>query len=79
MRFATKSGFAAAAILAGSIGFASLTQAAPLAGVAAAVPAVHLTQQPSGMEALPEKAHHRSYRHYHHYHHYHHHHYHHYY
>ncbi len=58
MRLPTKSGFAAAAILAGSFGFASATQA-PLAGVAAAVPAVQLTQQPSVMEALPEKAHHR--------------------
>lgn len=68
-------------ILAGSFGFASATTQA--AGVAAAVPAVQLTQQPSVMEALPEKAHHRPYRHYHHYHHYHyhyhHHHYHHHY
>ena len=63
MRLPTKSGFAMAAVLAASFGFAGSTQAAPLAGVAAAVPAVQMTQAPSVAEALPEKAYHRGYRH----------------
>jgi hypothetical protein len=85
MRLPTKSGFAMATIVAASFGFAGLTQAAPLAGVAAAVPAVQITQAPSAAEALPEKAYH-GYKHhygykkpchhhvYHHHHIYHHHH-----
>ena len=56
MRLPTKSGLAMATILAASFGFAGLTQAAPLAGVAAAVQAVQTTQVPSVAEALPEKA-----------------------
>jgi hypothetical protein len=63
MRLSTKPGLAMAPILAASFGFAGLTQAAPLAGVAAAVPAVQTTQSPSAAEALPEKAYHRGYRH----------------
>jgi hypothetical protein len=55
----TKSGLSMAAILAASVGFAGLTEAAPLAGVAAAIPAVHITQVPSVAEALPDKAYHR--------------------
>ena len=52
-----------AAILAAPVGFAGLTEAAPLAGVAAAIPAVHITQVPSVAEALPDKAYHRGYKH----------------
>lgn len=81
MRLITKPGVALATILAASIGFMSLSQAAPLAGVAAAVPAVQLTQEPSTLEALLEKVHHKGYvhqkkgkSHHHHHHHYHHHH-----
>jgi hypothetical protein len=90
MRLPAKPGLAMATFLAASFGFAGLTQAAPLAGVAAAVSAVQMTQAPSVAEALPEKAYHRGYKHhrkpyvyrkparhryhYHHYHHYHHHH-----
>ncbi len=55
MHLSIKSGFATAAILAASVGFAGLTKAAPLAGVAAAVPAMQMTQVPSGAEALPKK------------------------
>jgi hypothetical protein len=58
MRSPTKSGFAMATILAASFGFSGLTQAAPLTGVAAAVPAVQTTQNPLTAEAQPEKAHH---------------------
>ena len=59
----TKLGLATATILAASFAFPGLTQAAPLAGVAAAVPAVQMTQAPSVAEALPEKAYHRGYGH----------------
>jgi hypothetical protein len=62
MRLPTKSGFAMATVLAASFGFAGLTHAAPLAGVAA-VPALLMTQAPSAAEALPEKAYHRGYKH----------------
>src|SRR5262249_61139632 len=48
----TKIGFAAAGIFAASFGFTSLTQAAPIAGIPAAV---RMTQAPS---APPEKAYH---------------------
>ena len=44
MRVPAKFGFAAAAILASTFGFASLTHAAPLAGMAATVVAVQRTQ-----------------------------------
>ncbi|MGH6799826.1 MAG: hypothetical protein ACRECZ_00150 [Methylocella sp.] len=85
MRLPTKTGFAMAAILAASFGFVGLTQAAPLGGGAAAVPAVQMIQAPSVAEALPEKAYHREYKHHrkpyvyrkparHHHHHHHHHH-----
>ena len=63
MRLPTKPGLAMATILAASFVFAGLTQAAPLAGVAAAVPAVQMTQAPTVAEALPQKAYHRGYRH----------------
>jgi hypothetical protein len=63
MRLPTKSGFAMATILAASFGFAGLTHAAPLAGVAAAAPALLMTQAPSAAEALPEKAYHHGYAH----------------
>jgi hypothetical protein len=63
MRLPTKSGFAMATILAACFGFAGLTRAAPLAGLAAAVPAVQMTQVPSAVEALPEKAYHHGYGH----------------
>ena len=63
MRLPTTTGFAMAAIVAACFGFAGSTQAAPLAGVAAAVPAVRTIQVPSVAEAVPEKAHHRAYRH----------------
>src|SRR2546430_2450482 len=63
MRLPIEPGLAMATILAASFGFAGLTQAAPLAGVAAAVPAVQVTQAPSVAEALPEKTHHHRYRH----------------
>jgi hypothetical protein len=59
MRLPTTTGFAMAAIVAACFGFAGATQAAPLAGVAAAVPAVQVTKAPSTAEALPEKAYHR--------------------
>jgi hypothetical protein len=81
MRLPTKSEFAMATILAASFGYASLTQAAPLAGVAAAVPSVQMTQNPLTAEVLPDKAYHHGYKHrkyykpvYKHYHHHHHHH-----
>jgi hypothetical protein len=63
MRVPTKSGLAIATILAASFGFASVTQAVPLAGVAAAVPAMQMTQEPSALEALPEKAHYQGHPH----------------
>jgi hypothetical protein len=81
MRLPTKSEFAMATILAAPFGYASLTQAAPLAGLAAAVPSVQMTQNPLTAEALPDKAYHHGYKHrkyykpvYKHYHHHHHHH-----
>ena len=87
MRLPTTSGLAMAAVLAASFGFAGVTKAAPLAGMAAAVPAVpiiqvQMAQEPSAAEAIPEKAHHHGYahkgkmkmEHHHHHHHYHHHH-----
>lgn len=77
MRLPTKSGLAMAAILAASFGYTSVTQAAPLAGVAAAVPAVQMTQESSALEVLPEKTHYTGKAHHHHkgkYHHHHHHH-----
>jgi hypothetical protein len=66
MRLPTKSGFAMATILAASFGFAGLTHAAPLAGVAAAVPSVQMTQNPLTAEALPENAYHHPKPYYHH-------------
>ncbi len=63
MRLQTKFGFTMAVILAGSLGFVSMTHAAPLAGMSAAVPAVQVTQEPSAAEALPEKAYHHPYHH----------------
>jgi hypothetical protein len=63
MRLPTTSGLAMAAILAASFGFAGSTQAAPLAGLAAAVPSVQMTQNPLTAEALPEKAYHRGHAH----------------
>ncbi|HEY4847210.1 MAG TPA: hypothetical protein VIH87_05285 [Methylocella sp.] len=63
MRLPTTSGLAMGTILAASLGFASLTQAAPLAGVAGAVPSVQMTQIPLTAEALPEKAYHSGYKH----------------
>jgi hypothetical protein len=87
MRLRTTSGLAMAAILATSFGFAGLTKAAPFAGMAAAVPAVpitqvQMTQEPSAAEAMPEKPRHHGYAHkgkmkmeeHHHHHHHHHHH-----
>jgi len=61
MRLPTTSGLAMATILAAWFGFAGLTKAAPLAGIAPAVPAVPMTQvqmaqEPSAAEAIPEKA-----------------------
>jgi hypothetical protein len=56
MRSLTKSGVAIATILAASLGFANLTQATPLAGVTAAVPAVQMTGKTSASEAPLEKA-----------------------
>ena len=79
MRLLTKSAVALATILAASFGHMNLTQAAPLAGAAAA-PAVQMTQQPT-WGALVEKAHHKGTVHHkkgqHYYHHHYHHHYHH--
>jgi len=63
MRLPAISKFAMAAILAVSCGFAGSTQAAPLAGVAAAIPAAPTIQVLPVAEALPEKAYHRGYRH----------------
>jgi hypothetical protein len=63
MRVPSKFGVATATILVSTFGYVCLTQAAPLAGVSAAFPAVQVTQQPSALEALPEKAHHYGYGH----------------
>ncbi len=56
MRIRSKFMFAAGAILAVTLGFPCLARAAPLAGFAAAVPAVQLTGECAASEALPEKA-----------------------
>ena len=56
MRIRSKFMFAAGAILAMTLGFPCLARAAPLAGFAAAVPAVQLTGESAASEALPEKA-----------------------
>jgi hypothetical protein len=80
MRVPAKFGFAAAALLASTLGFASLTHAAPLAGVADTVIAVQRTQRAAGTDGLIQKAHHHRYAHkgemkmHHHHHHHHHHH-----
>jgi hypothetical protein len=63
MRLPIKFGLPMATILAASFGYASLAQAAPLAGVAAAVPSVQMRQNPLAAEALPEKAYHYGYKH----------------
>ena len=77
MRVPTKSGFAMATILAASFGFAGLTRAAPLAGVADTILAVQKAQTPSETDGLIQKAYHKGYAHkgksYHHHHHHHHH------
>ena len=54
-----KSRFAAATVLASFVGVASLSLAAPLTGTAAVVPAA---QNPSTVEALPQKAYYRGHR-----------------
>ena len=81
MRVPAKFGFAVAVILASSLGFASLTHAAPLAGVAGTVIAVQRTQLAAGTDGLVQKAHHKETAHKdkmkmetHHHHHHHHHH-----
>jgi hypothetical protein len=61
MHLLTNSGAALATILATSLGYVSLIQAAATAGVAAAVPAVQFTEQPSATGVLPEKAYHHEY------------------
>ena len=63
MRLPIKFRLPMATILTASFGYASLTQAAPLAGVGAAVPSVQMMQNPLAAEALPEKAYHYSYKH----------------
>jgi hypothetical protein len=85
MRLPTKSEFLMGMILAASVGFANLTQAAPIARVADTVLAVQKAQTPSETDGLIQKAYHKgyahkdkSYPHYHHHHHYYHHHQHHY-
>jgi hypothetical protein len=62
MRLGVKIGLVAGAALMGSLGFASLGQAAPLAGLAGAGAAVKIAGESSAPEALAEKAY------YHHYH-----------
>jgi len=82
MRVSIKFGFAAAAILVSTLGYVSLTQAAPLADVADTVIAMQKAQMPNEMDGLIQKAHDEGmsdhhHHHYHHHHHEHHHHYHH--
>jgi hypothetical protein len=70
----SKIGCAAAAILASTLGFASLTHAAPFAGVADTVIAVERTQMAAETDGLIQKAHHKGkmeVHHHHHHHHYH--------
>jgi len=55
--------FAAAAILVSTLGFSSLTHAAPLAGVAYTVIAVQRTQMSAETDGLIQKAHHHGYAH----------------
>ena len=69
-----KFGFAAAAILASTLGFASLIHAAPFAGVADTVIAVERTQMAAETDGLIQKAHHKGKMEVHHHHHHHHHH-----
>jgi hypothetical protein len=74
---------AAAAILASTLGFGSLTHAAPFAGAADPVIAVQRTQRTAETDGLIQKAYHHGYahkgktktvhHHHHHHHHYHHH------
>ncbi len=66
-----KFGIAAAAILASTFGFATLTQAAPLAGTAIVVQSAQMT---SGIDGLIQKAHHMGKMKMDHHHHHHHHH-----
>jgi hypothetical protein len=85
MRVPTKFGVAAAAILASTLGLASLTHAAPLSSVADTVIAVQRAQRAAETDGLIQKAYHHGYAHrgkkktgmHHHHHHHHHHHYHH--
>jgi len=83
MRVSIKFGFAAAAILISTLGYVSLTQAAPLADVADTVIAMQKAQMPNEMDGLIQKAHdegmsdHHHHHHHHHEHHHHHHHHHH--
>jgi hypothetical protein len=57
MRVSIKFGFAAAAILVSTLGYVSLTQAAPLADVADTVIAMQKAQMPNEMDGLIQKAH----------------------
>jgi hypothetical protein len=74
-----KFGFAAAVILASTLGFSSLTHAAPFAGVTDPVIAVQRTQRAAETDGLIQKARHHGYAHkgkmktemHHHHHHYH--------
>ena len=56
MRVPAKFGFAAAAILSSTLGFASLTHAAPFAGVPGTVIAVQRTQMGIETDGLIQKA-----------------------
>ena len=80
MRLPTRTAIVAGGVLAASLGWANLGQAAPLAGLAAAGSAVKMTQDPLAPEPAAEKAHYHRYHHHHYnrYHHYHPHYYHHY-
>jgi hypothetical protein len=85
MRVPAKFGVAAAAILASTLGLASLTHAAPLSSVADTVIAVQRAQRAAEAGGLIQKAYHHGYahkgkgkmktvhHHHHHHHHYHHH------
>jgi len=78
-----KSRFAAVSIFAATLGFATLSQAAPVAGAGEGTIAVQKAQMSSETDGLIQKAYHKGYPHhykhkyYHKHHHYHHHYYHH--
>ncbi|MGH6847218.1 MAG: hypothetical protein ACREC0_07220 [Methylocella sp.] len=74
MSLQSKFGFAAAAILATTLGVAGLTHAAPLAGGADTIIAVQRTQSPAEADGLIQKVHHKGKMEVHHHHHHHHHH-----